>query len=340
MGVSHSIEDYLHSPALEPLLVNGDAFELLPLIPSASIDLILTSPPYFQKRDYPSSSLDNESNYQDYLDALMTLFKEVYRVLKPSGSFWLSLGDSYIDKHLGLLPYRLAIRLVDEVGFVLRNQIIWNKMKGAPSSIHDRFRNCYEPFFFFAKSASGYYFNESAVRLEAGKSHLGKRGAVVTSSGVSGISYRRKVKRSSHLSPEEKKRALTELKAVSKEVEDGLIPDFRMVIRGENRVTNGDSTRLSGRAVELQGKGFYFLKYSRDGSLLGDVWDIVDSRKIGSSHYGTFPSDLVRLPIKACCPEKGIVLDPFVGTGTTCLVAASEGRKSIGIEINQDYLPS
>lgn len=87
MGVSHSIEDYLHSPALEPLLVNGDAFELLPLIPSASIDLILTSPPYFQKRDYPSSSLGNESNYQDYLDALMTLFKEVYRVLKPSGSF-------------------------------------------------------------------------------------------------------------------------------------------------------------------------------------------------------------------------------------------------------------
>ena len=190
MGVSNPFEDYLHSHSIEPLFVNGDAFELMPTIPSDSIDLVLTSPPYYQKREYPFSSLGNEPSYSEYLDSLVRLFKEVYRVLKPSGSFWLNLGDSYIDKHLELLPYRLAIRLIDEVGFVLRNQIIWNKMKGAPSSVHDRFRNTYEPFFFFTKSASGYYFNESKARLEVGKSHLGKRGAVVTSSGVSGVSFR------------------------------------------------------------------------------------------------------------------------------------------------------
>ena len=74
---------------------------------------------------------------------------EVHRILKPTGSVWLNLGDTYVNKSLKLIPSRLAIMLTDDIGFILRNDVIWNKMKGGPDNSKDKFRNIHEHFFFF-----------------------------------------------------------------------------------------------------------------------------------------------------------------------------------------------
>ena len=114
-----------------------------------SIDLVVTSPPYFRKREYPGVSLGSEVDYVDYLRSLASLFMKVHRILKPTGSVWLNLGDTYVNKSLKLIPSRLAIMLTDDIGFILRNDVIWNKMKGGPVNSKDKFRNIHEHFFFF-----------------------------------------------------------------------------------------------------------------------------------------------------------------------------------------------
>lgn len=113
-----------------------------------------------------------------------------------------------------------------------------------------------------------------------------------------------------------------------------------MVIKGAHqRVTNGNTTNLSGRAKELAEKGFYFLFYNPKGSMISDVWQIVSEDSRGRTlHFALYPEDLIKIPIVLTCPPDGIVLDPFAGTGTTNFVAMCMKRRSIGIEISQEYI--
>jgi DNA modification methylase len=123
------------------------------------------------------------------------------------------------------------------------------------------------------------------------------------------------------------------------EVRAGKLSDFRMIIRGQQRTTHSDSAKVSGRARELAERGFYFLKYHPNGSKPSDVWDILpeDTQK-RTLHFSPYPEDLCKIPILATCPQAGIVLDPFAGTGTTNQVAFQLGRRSIGIDISGEYL--
>ena len=119
----------------------------------------------------------------------------------------------------------------------------------------------------------------------------------------------------------------------------GRLADFRMVIRGRQRATHSDETAVSGRARELQERGFYVLRYHPGGSKPGDVWDIMPEDTQGrAGHFAPFPADLCRIPILATCPPGGVVLDPFCGTGTAMLVARQLGRRSVGIDLAEDYL--
>ena len=112
-----------------------------------------------------------------------------------------------------------------------------------------------------------------------------------------------------------------------------------MVIRGRQRATHSDETAVSGRARELQQRGFYVLRYHPGGSKPGDVWDIMPEDTQGrAGHFAPFPADLCRIPILATCPPGGVVLDPFCGTGTAMLVARQLGRRSVGIDLAEDYL--
>lgn len=333
------LQEYLDSKSTDPFLIQGDAKSVLAGFPSESIDLVITSPPYYGKREYMNGGIGLERTCNNYIDDLVNICAEIYRVLKPTGSFWLNLGDSYNHKSLLLIPQRVAIRLIDNVGFTLRNQIVWNKVKGAPDNSKDRLRTLWEPVFFFTKNAKGYYYSESAARKKPAKAKSVEHGAVVSATGVSGIRYRRRIELSTDLTAEEKRAALSALEDVLHQVEIGEIPDFRMVIRGANRTTHGNSTKLSGRAKELSQKGFYFLKYSKQGAKISDVWEIIPEDTQGrKNHYAPYPEDLVKNPIALTCPPAGIVLDPFVGTGTTCKVAKDMDRKSIGIDLSSDYL--
>src|SRR5260370_15480617 len=119
----------------------------------------------------------------------------------------------------------------------------------------------------------------------------------------------------------------------------GELGDFRMIVRGQPRATHSDAERVSGRARELREKGFYFLRYHPNGCNPRDVWDILpeDTQK-RKLHFAPYPEDLCKIPIVATCPEDGIVLDPFCGTGTTNLVAFNLVRKSVGIAVSSEYV--
>ena len=334
-----SFAEYLTSYSTYPLRIGGDAKDVLSSLPADSIDMAITSPPYYMKREYLGGGIGLEDTYIEYIDNLVAICKQVFRVLKPTGSLWLNLGDSYHSKNLLMIPQRVAIRLTDEVGFTLRNQVVWNKLKGAPDNAKDKLRTLWEPVFFFTKEPSGYYYDIDAVRKKPRKAKSVKHGAVVSATGVSGVRYRRKIELSTELSDEEKKNANAALDDMLHLVEIGEVPDFRMVIRGATRTTHGDSAKLSGRAKELVDKGFYFLKYSNKGAKISDVWDIIPEDTQGRRyHYAPYPEDLVKNPIALTCPPDGIVLDPFVGTGTTCKVAHDMGRKSVGIDLAEEYL--
>ena len=141
------------------------------------------------------------------------------------------------------------------------------------------------------------------------------------------------------MTDEQKKNAFAALDEILEQVQKGEVSDFRMVIKGAQRTTHSDSERVSGRAKELHEKGFYFLKYNPKGSKPGDIWDIIPEDTQGrTSHFAPYPADLCRTPIILTCPENGIVLDPFVGTGTSCLVAMEYKRKSVGIDIADEYI--
>ena len=322
-----------------PCFVCGDSLKVLKAIPDNSIDCVITSPPYYMKRQYLGGGIGLEKTFHEYIQNLLLIINEVHRVLKPTGSFWLNIGDSYKNKQLLNIPYRVAIKMQDEQGWILRNTVIWDKIKGGMSTSKDSMGNEYEPFFHFVKKKSGYYYNADAVRKKPREAHV-EKGAVVSATGVSGVRYKRKIELSTELTEAQKKNAYDALENVLTRISKGEISDFRMVIKGGNqRVTNGNTTNLSGRAKELQEKGFYFLFYNPKGSMITDVWQIVPEDTQGRKlHFAPYPEDLVKTPIVLTCPEDGIVLDPFTGTGTTNVVAVNLNRRSIGIDMSKEYL--
>jgi len=328
---------YCRNASYDPLFIVGDSLDVLRTFPHESIDCCMTSPPYWGHRKYASAGIGLEKDFREYVRNLVSICAEVKRVLKGSGSFWLNIGDSYNAKCLSGIPWRVALELVDNQGWLLRNDVVWNKVKGGPDNAKDKLQNVHEHVFHFVKQKS-YYYNVDSIRSTPKKSKV-LNGAVVSATGVSGVRYKRQIELSTELSDKEKQDAFAALDAILQDVVEDKLPDFRMIIRGQQRTTHSDSERVSGRARELQKKGFYFLKYHPNGSKPSDVWDILpeDTQK-RESHFAPYPEDLCKIPIVATCPENGIVLDPFCGTGTTNLVAFYLERKSVGIDLADDYI--
>lgn len=332
-----NLAEYRFAPGAWPLLMHGDALNVLKKLPDASFDCAMTSPPYWGKREYDNGGIGLEKNYTDFIKALFTVFGQVKRVLKDEGSFWLNIGDSYKSKKLLGIPWRLAIDLIDNQGWILRNSVIWNKVKSGMDNAKDRLGNVHENLFHFVKQ-NQYYYDADAIRSKPRQAKI-VNGAVVSATGVSGVRYRRQIELSTALNENEKTLARNALDAAMREVAEGKLSDFRMVIRGQQRVTHSDREKVSGRAKELRDKGFYFLRYHPKGSKPTDVWDILpEDTQNRNAHFAPYPEDLCRIPILATCPKNGLVLDPFCGTGTTLFVAKSLNRKSVGIDISHQYL--
>jgi DNA modification methylase len=159
----------------------GDAAESLSMVPDGSINTCLTSPPYWAVRDYGHhEQLGLEDEVDDYVERIVKLYREVYRVLADDGTAWLNIGDSYFNrtitvggkpprtgwkrnKQLSLVPFRVALALEDD-GWWVRNVAVWQKPNAMPSSVSDRLTNTWEPVFLLAKSER-YYFNLDAIRV-------------------------------------------------------------------------------------------------------------------------------------------------------------------------------
>src|SRR4029077_11658822 len=135
-----AVVDYLANELISPFFVQGDALEVLAQLPSNSVDCCMTSPPYWGHRQYSTEAIGLESDYRSYISHLVAVFNEMKRVLKDTGSFWLNIGDTYLNKRLVGIPWRVTLELIDSQGWILRNDVIWNKVKGGPDNSLDKLR--------------------------------------------------------------------------------------------------------------------------------------------------------------------------------------------------------
>lgn len=163
----------------------GDAKDILLQFPEESVDCIITSPPYFQQRDYQDSlQIGIETHAQDYITNIVNIFDLCFKILKPTGTLWLNLGDKYENQRLLGLPWKIALTLAEK-GWILRTDIIWHKPNAMPHSVKNRPTIDHEYIFLFAKSTN-YYYDIDVIRephvtlsekskMKGGRNHFGKR---------------------------------------------------------------------------------------------------------------------------------------------------------------------
>lgn len=324
-------------------IIHGDCMAEMRRLPAASVNCIITSPPYWGQREYDIEpgmdrfAVGSEPTPDEYVERLRSVFAEARRVLVPDGSLWLNMGDKYVNKDLVGLPWMTALALKRD-GWILRSDILWNKMKGARNT-RDRMKSVHEYIFHFVKSRS-YFFDRMAILRKPRSLPSHASGRLTSNTGVSGTRYRKFIAESPDLDAGEKRRASKALDAAIAEMRDGKIVDFRMVIRGR-RVPHSDKKSVSGRARELEENGYFFLKAGASGTMPTSVWNVVpEDAWRTDDHYAPFPVELLHIPIKSTCAAGGVVMDPFCGTGSAVLAAVMLGRRGIGIELGSKYARS
>ena len=297
-------------------LYNCDSREIP--IPDETVDCVVTSPPYWGLRDYGTGNqIGLEKSPEEYVNTMVEVFREVWRVLKPTGTVWLNLGDSYNSKQASNktwgsgvgankhyqkhtipnkrnvsknfkykdligIPWRVALALQAD-GWYLRSDIIWHKPNPMPESVKDRPTKSHEYIFLLTKN-SKYYYDADAIREPMSKSTKAR-----DKNGFSGA------------------------------------------FKGQMRGSPNESRWQDGRPIDTP------TFYSEQGRNKRSVWTVT-TKPYKGAHFATFPEDLIEPCILAGCPQDGIVLDPFVGSGTTASVALKFGRKSIGVDLNKEYL--
>lgn len=318
-----------------------DALQGIKQLPDESVDCIVTSPPYWGLRDYGiEGQIGLEPTLDEYLNKLLEITAELKRALKPTGVLFWNHGDCYggspssgtnagtrqrgsikrqpkpgiYPKCLALQNHRLILRMIDEQGWILRNQIIWHKPNGMPSSVKDRFNNSYEPVFMLTKNKK-YWFDLDAVRVPHKDIRDYSRHAP--------FNYRVREAKKGH-------NGIIGVKSTKEEMAEydskGIkVPGQR--IQGMHRKPHKSNYESNGKPLVDFEKG----------KNPGDLWKI-PTQPFPEAHFATFPEKLINPMIKAGCPESGIVLDPFMGAGTTALVARKLSRQFIGFEINPDYV--
>lgn len=360
-------------------IYQGDTLDVLKSFPSESIDMCITSPPYWGLRDYGvEGQLGNEETYREYLLKLSEIFGEVKRVLKSQGSCWVNIGDVYSKNNssgvrkqsLIGIPDRFKLNMIDD-GWLCRNEIIWHKPNAMPSSAKTRFNTDYEKMFFFTKDDL-YYFEtqyestKTQVPKSNNKSNGGKylsddqeksvRQGMSKSRGTKIIEVRPKL-------PTQEEfvnflRSRTTLKKLYEEVSN--ICDikkttiehwFRRDIKGFSYPTIEDWNKVKyllddfSSEFNLIDYQLTYVEYETDdinknihkGRIKRAVWSI-NTKPFKGCHFAPYPTELIHTPILSCCPPNGIVLDIFMGSGTTGVVAKQQSKHYIGIELNKEYI--
>lgn len=296
------------------VIYNCDCLEGLCNLPSDSVDCCVTSPPYFNLRDYGvNGQIGKEDTPEQYIQKLVNVFHEVKRVLTSSGTLWVVIGDSYNGykgnakgsdfgsdfagyksqpcrkskfglesknakkKDLIGIPWMLAFALRND-GWYLRQDIIWAKPNPMPESVTDRCTKSHEYIFLLSKSPK-YYFDAEAIH--------------------------------------------------EKTVTKGAIPKKSPHRYGGDKYTAHPDEFYRTKSVNAY--------MDREYRNKRDVW-IIPPQPTKEAHFAMFPERLVANCILAGCPINGVVLDPFMGSGTTAVVACKLGRGYVGFELNPNYV--
>ena len=294
----------MRSMHLETNIIHvGDNIFHLTNIPDNSVDMCVTSPPYYNLRDYKNSGqIGAENTVKDFVENLCKVFDEIHRILKPTGSCWVNIGDTYDKKRLLQVPSRFEIAMCDR-GWHLRNEIIWSKPNPQPISSKDRFWGNHEKFFWFVKDVKKYYFNRDAILVPQAE-----------------ISIRRMFSKNN----------------MSKR------KDFNASSKEGFAISSNSQDKHYARMREEMGidKEFNYEELIKSGKCPTrpefDTWNIPSVTYKGA-HFAVYPPELIEKPILSCCPEQGIVIDPFMGSGTTGEVAKLNNRRYIGLELNPEY---
>lgn len=355
----------------------GDTLEVLKQFPDESIDMCITSPPYWNLRDYGvQGQLGNEKTFEEYLDKLQAIFNEVYRVLKKEGSCYVNIGDVYSNnRSTGVkkqsligIPDRFKLNMIDN-GWLCRNEIIWHKPNAMPSSAKTRFNNDYEKMFFFTKDDL-YYFETQYEEAKTKKTNSNKivknNGKYLSEEQEKSVRQGMSKSRGSKLIEVRPKlptqeefvnflRSRTSLNQITNEIKDikktTIEHWFRKDKKGFSYPSVNDWNKIKylvdDFSMEFQSIDYKmnYIEYETDdinknldrGRIKRAVWSI-NTKPLKECHFAPFPPELVETPIKACCPENGIVLDCFMGSGTTGLVAKQLNRNFIGIDLNEEYV--
>ena len=292
-------------------ILTGDALTRLRELPASSVDTVVTSPPYFQLRDYGATGqLGLEPNVAGWVADLRDVCREVARVLVPTGSLWLNLGDSFSRhpkygapvKGLLLAPERLLLALAQD-GWLVRTKVIWAKTNPMPSSVTDRLTLTYEVIYFLVRQPT-YFFDLDAIR-ETHRSSGAKRARV----------------------PQQQPPVWAGPLAASR---NGLRRARRSGEPGHPLGKNpGDVWQIPTKGF----RGAHFATFPPElvrRPILATCPAVVctacgQGQKVST---GTLQCDC-HAPARG-----GIVLDPFFGTGTVGLVAQSLGRDWLGIALN------
>jgi site-specific DNA-methyltransferase (adenine-specific) len=317
---------------LKNKIILGDNLSVLKQIENDTFDLIITSPPYFQQRNYGNGDLGigNETTESEYLKNILTVFGECVRVLKKTGVIVFNLGDKYINGSLSLIPYKFAIQATQNQNIFLINQITWSKLNPTPRQDKRKLIQATEPFFIFAKSKD-YYFN-----LDNYLQHLDNFNKSVKSkpSDKLGKKYLELIK-NSDLCEEQKNHAIKALNQAILAVHNGEIEGFRMKIHGVHKLAYGGQD--GGRNNQIKNNGFTIIR------ILGNTIkkDIIESPveiTKNNHHPAVYPMYIIQELIKLLTQQGDFVLDPFCGSGTTCIATRNLNRNYLGIEINPDYV--
>ena len=307
----------------------GDCVTVLRQIPDSYVDTVITSPPYFQQRDYSGIGIGNEAKVDSYIESLMDAFKEIVRITKPTGNIVFNIGDKYQKGNLLLVPYRFALSIIEQFPVNLVNNITWVKRNPTPRQFTRRLVSATEPFFHFVKTSSYYYDRDDFQREKQQSLHRFQH----KPSPRLGEKYRKLIQ-SSSLNEKEKEVANKSLEEVVEEVKLGKLAGFRMKIRGIHAPAFGGQE--GGRKTQMEKQGFTIIRINGK-PLKRDIIESAVESGNGSGHSAVYPISIIRELIRLLCPPKGIVVDPYMGSGTTLMAAKEEGRSFIGIDINPHY---
>ncbi len=310
-------------------IICGNSQTELKKLETESVDLIITSPPYYNQRDYSEDKdleIGNENHINDYFDRLDGVFSECLRICKRTGSIVFNVGDIYYKKDLQLLPYRFAIKMKDRYSPPLKliNEITWVKSNPTPRQYNKRLISSTEPFFHFVRSDNYYYDRNSFLDEQVPTKKI---------TGKKGWKYKELIDQSD-LSDFEKGEAKHAIWMARRELLSGKITDFRMKIRGIHKKAFGG--QAGGRNNQIEKQGFTIIKM-HGKKLKRDVIETSVANTKNIDHPAVFPLKVIMELVQLLSPKDGIVLDPFCGSGQSCLAAKLLDRQYLGIDLSPEY---